>query len=120
MKVLAMMCALVCAIGGTAFAQSNTDTIKVQLDHPVIVNGVELPSGAYTIRILTTGNSNNTALVLRGESGPEASVIVNRLHYLDSKAGNASVRLMRHGSEYLLDEIWLSPYVGFQVMGVEQ
>ena len=117
MKAFAMICAVVCAIGGTAFAQSVTDTLNLQLDRPMVVNSTELPAGHFTIQILSTGGGGNTALLVRSDSGAQASVLVNRLNSPDPKAiPGANVTLTRQGNDYVLDQVWLSPNVGFQVL----
>ena len=118
MRLLAMITAVVCMLGGSAFAQSYTDSIKVQIDHPVIVNGVELPAGQFTIQIMTPGGGGSAALVVRSASGAYAGVIVNRLTQPNSSNTYPSVSLLRRGDQYLFDKLWLSENVGYEVMGL--
>ncbi len=117
MKTFAMICAVVCAIAGSAFAQSVTDTVSVQLDRPVVVNGIELPAGHLTIHILSTGGSGSTALLVRADSGAEAGVLVNRLYYGQPKAHDGAMLILdRRGNEYVLEQVWMSENIGFQVL----
>jgi hypothetical protein len=117
MRTLAMMCALVGAIAGVASAQSVTDTVSVQLDRPVIVNGVELPAGHLTIQVLSTGGSGSTALMVRADSGAEAGVLANRLYYEQPKARDgATLILTPRGNAYVLDQVWMSENIGYQVL----
>ncbi len=116
MKTFAMICAVVCAIGGTAFAQSVTDTLRVQIDRPVVVNGARLPAGQFTIQVLSNGGGSS-ALLLRSDSGAEAGVLANRIFSQDPNVrAGANVSLRRRGNDYILSRIWLSDNVGFQVI----
>ncbi len=117
MKVLAMLCAVVCAIGGSAFAQSVTDTVKIQIDRAIVVNGTELPAGQFTIQLFTPGAGASSAVLVRSESGAHASVMVSRLHQTDLTAvDGATVILDKRGENYVLDQIWISPNIGYQVL----
>ncbi len=116
MKTFAMICAVVCLIGGTAFAQSVTDTVKVQIDRPVVVNGTVLPAGNFTIQILSAAGGGSAALLVRSESGREAGVLVNRLFSEDPGHAAPNVTFTRRGADYVLDEVWLSNDIGYQVL----
>ncbi len=117
MKKFAMLCAVVWAIGGSAFAQSITDTVTLQTDRPVMVNRTEFPAGHLTIQLLGAIGGGNVALVVRSDSGTEAGVLVSRLHHQEPNSGpEVRVKLIRHGNEYYLDQVWLSENVGFQLL----
>ena len=112
MKVLAMICAVVCALGRTGMAQSSGETVKVHLDHAIVVSGVEIPAGDCTLRLVEEGG--NGLLTVRSEFGPQAAALVNPV-YDEGSHHAASVVLQHRGDTYFLDRIWLNGGEGVQV-----
>lgn len=115
MKMFSMVMAAALAVCGVANAQFAADAIKVHFDRPVIAAGTELAPGDYTIRMMPSG-SGNLILEVRSESGTQA-LLVNPVRVKGaSYVKGESVILSRHGDQYWLDQVWLTPDMGFEVL----
>ncbi len=115
MKRFAMFCAAVLAACGMASAQTSADAIRVHFDRPVMAAGTELAAGDYTIQIMPA--SGNVVLSVRSDAGRQAALLVNPLRIrAGASAKGESVTLIRRGDQYWLDQVWLAPDVGFEVL----
>jgi hypothetical protein len=114
MKNLLMLCAAALLLSGAAGAQTTPDGLRVRFDTPVIASGTELPAGNYEIRLIPS-NTGNAVLSVRSETGGHSVLLVNpvRLHG-DAGDKGASVVLGRRGTEYVLQQVWLSDQMGFE------
>ncbi len=100
-------------IASFALSAASGDLLRVNLATPMLVGGVEIPSGACTVQEVTNG-SDNLVLLVRSESGIQATVLANRIDTGkgDSKPG---VVLNRENGRYSLDQVWLNDEQGFRI-----
>jgi hypothetical protein len=78
------------------------------------VGNTDLPAGEYIIETLRSTVSSNVVLVIRAESGAQATTLANRT-YPTGTAG-ASVVLGHRNGRYWLKRVELAPGYGFQVL----
>jgi hypothetical protein len=108
MKTLLAIC--IAALGLSA---ASLEPMKVTLATPLIVGGVEMPPGDCTIQALTN-NSNNVVLTVRSKSGQQSNILVNRL--APATPSHSGIVMSFQGGRYVLDQIWLNEFEGFQVL----
>ena len=114
MKAIAMICAALVAVCGTVRAQSSE--IKVHFANPVTVGQVVLPAGDFEIQRMES-NTSTVLLELRSEAGRDNVLMVQALREpVSHPADVPSVVLARHGSAFLLEQIWLPDGTGFKVL----
>lgn len=108
MKTLLAIC--IAALGLSA---ASLNPIKVTLATPVVVSGVELPPGECTVQQMNVPG-DNAVLTFRCSGGVATNVLVNRV----SNEGNSQtgLTLTFQGGRYLVDQIWLNQFEGFQVL----
>jgi hypothetical protein len=104
---------LAVCIAALGLSAASTDLVKVNLPAPVMVGGVELPSGECTIQEMSSGG--NVVLLVRSKTGQQSAVLANRLS--EMQEGHTSVVLSRQEGRYTLDQVWLGDDKGFQILG---
>jgi hypothetical protein len=105
-----LLAVLIAALGLSA---ASADLLRVNLTSPMLVGGVEIPSGACTVQEVTNG-SDNMVLLVRSASGQQATVLANRID--NGKAENKpGVVLNLQNGKYTLDQVWLNDEAGFQI-----
>jgi hypothetical protein len=117
MKIWTAICAAAIAICGTVYAQNAMDNINVRFATPVVVGETTIPAGDCNIQVMR-GSSDNVVLVLRGQNGVNANVLVNRLNDMDVDFNDHVNVILNHRTDnrYQLVRILLPDHTGFQVI----
>lgn len=105
-----LLAVLIAAAGLNA---ASAELLRVKLPAPVLVNGVQLPSGDCTVQELSNGG-DNIVLLVRSSAGMQVNVLVDRITATND--GKSGVVLSRRDEQYKLDEVWLNPLEGFRVL----
>jgi hypothetical protein len=114
MKRFAMICAAILMAFGAVEAQT-FNLVKAHFSTPVTAGVTELPAGNVTIQVLDVGST--PTLLVRSESGAQTTLLVNRISRpVNYNGPEASVELERKGPAMVLDQIWISDSLGFQVI----
>ncbi len=114
MRLFMTICAAALTFCGAASAQFSQGSIKVHFDRPVIAGTAELAAGDYTIRALPTGG--NLTVMVRSDSGGRAILLVNPLRVQRPEGNPVGVVLGRRGGQYVLEQVWLSPDIGYELL----
>ncbi|HWC96329.1 MAG TPA: hypothetical protein VG456_06265 [Candidatus Sulfopaludibacter sp.] len=108
MKTLLAIC--IAALGLSA---ASLNPLKVTLAVPTVVGGVELPPGEVTVQELNAGSAN-VVLLVRAKTGEQVNVLVNRL--TSPGATHSGITMSFQGGRYVMDQVWLNEFEGFQVL----
>jgi hypothetical protein len=114
MKIFTAAFATALAIGSALFAQSSTDLLNVKFPAPVVVNGVTLPAGETSIRVID--NNGSMMLNVRSESGEQSVVLVNRGESNENRGSEAKVVFDEKEGVYYLNRVLLPDHTSLQVL----
>jgi hypothetical protein len=112
MKLITTILAAALAIAGSLSAQS-IDRINVKFPSPVIVNGATIPAGDATIQVIH--GTGTVMLAIRSESGPSATVLVDREED-EADRSEPQVILDHKGNDYLFNRLVLPDHTAYQVL----
>jgi hypothetical protein len=108
MKTLLAIC--IAALGLSA---ASLNPMKVTLAIPVVAGSVELSPGECTIQQLNNGGVN-PVVTIRSSAGQQTNVLVNRI--ANEKNSPNGVTLVFQGGRYVIDQIWVNEFEGYQVL----
>jgi hypothetical protein len=82
--------------------------LTVTLPHSVVVGGVTLPAGKYSVLDMQD-NGGSSVFEFFSDSGHNASVLVNQIDVPGHRpADKTEVVIISDGDKYMVDKIWLS------------
>ncbi len=109
-----LLAVLITVVGLSA---ATSELLRINLASPVLVGSVEMQPGACTVQQMSNGGSN-IVLLVRSEGGQQSTILANRITGTpDSKTG---LVLSLQNGRYVLDQVWLNEFEGFQVQRVNE
>jgi hypothetical protein len=115
--VAAALLAVLALTGSTTTAQTSAQrSAVVKVDFPFVVNGGDLPAGAYLFQI------DKDQVLVRSQAGPGQGAMMGVLTRLGRHDNDSEPEIVfdKVGGKFLLSEIWLGGEDGYLLLSTKE